>query len=309
MNEKNFDSISQFEVPQIWLENALDIPQNHVKKPIPLIKLSRILVAAMCFVLVCGISVALYFSTDDSSIPPVKSPTQAYSDSSESISHKNPAESTEKSQDDKKEKNKDKKEDPTQNSHPERSEDETENTQNPQKPQDKPSHKPQKPTTDKTENNDKTEPTESLRDPTKPEDVFPPPWDPTESTESDIYPPAPDTECPTESQDNPPYSPTETPVIDYNTRIRADIFLNRLTGSQNVYCKVYSPDGVLMGDSNLFSSSHLAQKEFQTDTYVRVCYYPYRSLDIRKSGDYKIIFYNESGEQLYREIRHLTAEY
>ena len=71
MRDKNFDSIKNFNVPENWVENALNIPQTEKKSPVAFIKISRTLSAVASLVLVCALSVAVFFYTqkDDIVVP------------------------------------------------------------------------------------------------------------------------------------------------------------------------------------------------------------------------------------------------
>lgn len=322
MNEKNFDSISQFEVPKSWIDDALNIPQNKVKKPFPLIKFSRNLMAVACFILVCGISVALYFITDDSSIPPVKPPVSSHSANTECMTEdSNKYESNIRNSEnkDKDEKIHSATQSPfVQSSHPERSEDETvvstQAHQNPdKKPTDKPNKKPEQNNQDNPIQTDALEPPEEK--PTqgegdKPVDPYPPVEKPSAVTEA----PAP-TENPTYvppwvSPTIKPTQPesTEDPTINFKyVLIQGVVDNSKLTGSKNVYCKLYDKNGNLLGDPNLFSSSHLTVKAGSGTNKTTVWYYVYRNININVSSTYTYVFYNENGDALKSGTTYLKA--
>ncbi len=345
MNEKNFDSISQFEVPKSWIDDALNIPQNKVKKPFPLIKFSRNLMAVACFILVCGISVALYFITDDSSIPPVKPPVSSHSANTECMtedSNKYESNIINSENKDKDEQIHSATQSPfVQSSHPERSEDETvvstQAHQNPdKKPTDKPNKKPEQNNQDNPIQTDALEPPEEK--PTqgegdKPVDPYPPVEKPSEVI-LPTYPPAPTenptytpayTENPTEAPEPteetiyvPPWvSPTikptqpestEAPTINFKyVLIQGVVDNSKLTGSKNVYCKLYDKNGNLLGDPNLFSSSHLTVKAGSGTNKTTVWYYVYRNININVSSTYTYVFYNENGDALKSGTTYLKA--
>ncbi len=327
MNEKNFDSISQFEVPKSWIDDALNVPQNNVKKPFPLIKFSRTIMAVASFILVCSLSVALYFITDDSSIPPVKIPASSQSINAETQKKDSGINESDNKDSENKESinqvDSASQSPSTQNSHPERSEDEiqdsTDALKKPDKnPDKKPADKPNKnPSKDNQENPVQTDapenpkPTAPVERPTE-EDV--PPYNPDFPTEAPLYPSeAPPWVTPTENATiKPPYNPTQAPDI-YPTnppsieepttnfeyvfiQCTADNYL--LTGSKNIYCKILHQDGRLVGDPNLFSSSHLTVKAGSGTSQTTVWYYIYRNTDIEVSGTYRYVFYNENGDTL-----------
>ena len=341
MNEKNFNSISQFEVPKSWIDGALDVPSSHTKKPFPFIKLTRTIAAVACFVLVCGLSVALYFITDDSSIPPVKSPdftnTQYVDDSCYT------GESDTDSTQNNKKPDKNVSVNPTSSgSHFEKNEDKNENNSGSHpEPNEKPT-KPQKPTTNKPDKPDSTQyptnvdppidplptnpeyeppsepeyepPTESFTEgtgewpsptegPTRPK----PPYEPTEnSTESGkppwVTPTMPETKPPTED----PTNPQEKPNF-YNFDVYALLGANRVAATNIIYCALYDSNGRLLGDSNLYSSSHIAIKGETSNGRTRVMYYPYRYINIPKDGVYTYVFYNSKGEQMWSNTCYLRS--
>ena len=331
MNEKNFDSISQFEVPKSWIDGALDVPASHTKKPFPLIKLTRTFAAVACFILVCGISVALYFITDDSSIPPVKSPDSTNSQFV-SDSYYTGESDTDSPQNNKKpNKNTDKNvsENPTSSALlPDENKNNSDSGSHPE-PNEKPA-KPQEPTTNKPQKPDTTDSTQS------PTNVYPstrpqnpplspsePEWEPpTEEyiSPSEVYPGDPmgppvyptarptwvsPTEDPTE-----PHAPSEKPqpTDPYNNvEVFSWIGANRVAAAKTVYCALYDSNDRLLGSSNLFASSHIASKGPTTDGRTYVYYYPYRNIDIPKDGAYTYVFYNEKGEEMIRNTCYLKS--
>ena len=333
MNEKNFNSISQFEVPKSWIDGALDVPSSHTKKPFPFINLTRTIAAVACFVLVCGLSVALYFMTDDSSIPPVKSPDFTNSQYVDDSCYTGESD-TDSTQNNKKP-DKNVSVNPTSSgSHFEKNEDKNENNSGSHpEPNEKPT-KPQKPTTNKPDKPDSTQyptnvdpPIDPL--PTNPE--YEPPSEPeyeppTESfTEGTGEWPSP-TEGPTRPK--PPYQPTEeptesgkppwvTPTVKPTTPTKPnydDISIvenfgkNRVEAAINIYCAIYDSNGNLLGDSDLYASSHLTVKGITNGSRVYIHYYVYRMLEIPKSGTYTYVFYNSYGEEMAIGTCNLKAD-
>lgn len=313
MNEKNFDSISKFEVPKSWIDDALNVPQNHVKKPLPLIKFSRTIMAVACFILVCGISVALYFVTDDSSIPPVRTP-----DSSQSIN----AETTKKDSGINESENKDSEnkesinqgdsasQSPsTQNSHPERSEDEiqdsTDALKKPDKnPDKKPSDKPNKnPIEDNQEKPVQTDaPENPIVTPTEDEDKKP----------EDQKPTAP-VERPSE-EDVPPYipeGPTEVPVTEaplYPSEAPPWVYPTEnatITPTQApcTEAPIYptQPPATDCDDTKIIAET--GSESFTTSDCM---YCMTLSLDGAIFGTHTIVFYKEDKQELYRCTKYLV---
>lgn len=327
MNEKNFNSISQFEVPKSWIDNALSVPATHKKKPFPLIKLTRTLAAVACLVLVCGISVALYFMINDSSIPPVKDPFVTENKIIDGSSDTVQTDNINKENEDSSENNSINKaeneatsgsditnvEDNTQNgtgSHPEPNEE-------PQKPTTNVPDKPQNPETtvpseDDTNGSEPVAPTqEESSDSTTPDDPIQAPTEgplPSEPTEK----PKPPWVAPTENPTiGPVIDPTVTPTIiqnpNYNKMILVLIGEKRVAAAKSIYCALYDENNRMIGDSNMYSSSHIAYKGSTKGGRTEVYYYPYHNTNILEGGTYTYVFYNENGEEMYRGTCNLQA--
>ncbi len=335
MNEKNFNSISQFEVPKSWIDGALAVPATHKKKPFPLIKLTRTLAAVACFVLVCGLSVALYFITDDSSIPPVKDPVVTENVFVDSSNNTGENDNNSQKTDNNENRDTNSAENPTSSgSHSEGSEDRTENGADSHP---EPNEKPQKPTTNKPDKPDSSQPSEDVTNPYEPQqptqpkppynptenltespsEDFPPPWMPTEKPWNPKPPTDPTeppwedpteapTECPTEGPYLPP--PTDEPTINENYNVYVRVDSSKLIGSKNAYCAFYDPNGNLVGEGDMFASYRIMEKGTSYDGKTPVFYYPYRMLDITVRGWYTYTFYNENGEVLHSSSTHLSAE-
>ncbi len=311
MINKNFNSISQFSVPQEWIDGALSVPQAEKrKKPVVFVKFSRTFAAVASLVIVCSISLLLFFLTEENAVPPIREPESTF-------------EVTDTTDDNQSENSTD----PGVIIKPTLENGETlPNGDNNIRPsQDPSSVKPTKPSISPPEKPSEgpplpTEPTEQPPTiaPDVPTEV---PTDaPTEKPTS--RPTSAPTEEPTDAPTDAPWdpqppwveptaAPTESPTepsIDYdNIGIHRRVDTSKLTGSGKVYCKLYSPSGSLIGDSNLFASSHLAIKGITDPSVTLVYYYPYRHMDITTSGSYTFVFYNESGEELGRGSIYLSA--
>ncbi len=63
MNDFNFDKMKNFVAPEEWAEKAVAIPENAKEKQnkTPLVFSRKLFSFAVCFLLVCGLSVALFF--------------------------------------------------------------------------------------------------------------------------------------------------------------------------------------------------------------------------------------------------------
>ena len=72
MSEFNFDSMKNIDIPESWVDSALNV-EKQPKSPIPFLKYSKIIAFAASIVLVCSLSVALFFITNSNeAVPPVK---------------------------------------------------------------------------------------------------------------------------------------------------------------------------------------------------------------------------------------------
>ena len=298
MINKNFNSISQFSVPQEWIDGALSVPQNRKrKKPVVFVKFSRTFAAVISLVIVCSISMLLFFLTEDNAVPPIKEP-----DSTTSVTDV--------------ENNGDATVTPDAVIKPTLAGSENlPNGESDTSPsQGSSSAKPTQPTVEPTE-----APSEGSLLPIKPTEQ-PPTYAPDVPTEVPTDAPTEEptsrpTVAPTDEPTPPPWeeptdAPTEEPTesIDfYNIGIHRRVDTTQLTGSNKVYCKLYDPYGSLMGDSNLFASSHLAIKGITDPSVTVVHYYPYRNMDITISGSYAYVFYNESGEELAKGSIYLQS--
>ncbi len=286
MINKNFNSIYQFSVPQEWIDGALCVPQNKKhKKPVVFVNVSRTFAAVASLVIVCTISLLLFFLTEENAVPPIKEP-----DSTSSFTDV--------------ENNSDATTDPDVIINPTMEGSEyLQNGESISLPsQDSTSAKPTEPTIEPTEapSGESSLPTEPIEQP--------PTYTPDVPTEGPTEDP---TEDPTdEPWDGPIEPPTDLPTepVDYeNIGIHRRVDTTMLTGSKKVYCKLYDSNGSLVGDSNLFASSHLAIKGITDPSVTVVHYYPYRNMDITISGRYTYVFYNESGEELKRGSISLQA--
>ncbi len=296
MNDKNFNSISKFSVPQSWIDGALNAKSTFSKKPLPFIRFTRTFAAVASIILVCGIGIAVYFLSDNSSIPPIK-PTK-------DILVSQIVETSDSSTENGEEETQKKNQKPTSSSpfHPEESENQSDNETNPQqkpvKPT-KPSHKP-------SENLPDTPSTDTIPGCTDAPDIG--------STANPTIPP--DNSEPSEpvlpSEEEPPWEdptvleppwvvPTVKPTLSpyYNDYVTANVSTSKVDELKRVYCKFVDSNGSVLGDSNLYSSSHRAQVSILSNTKLKVWYYPYQQNIITKAGYYTYYFYNNKGEVLY----------
>lgn len=316
MRDKNFDSIKNFNVPENWVENALNIPQTEKKSPVAFIKFSRTLSAVASLVLVCALSVAVFFYTqkDDIVVPDysVKESETAVESSQSQTNYES-----------------------------------TQNSSIVENPTDKnnlilpngiirPSLSPQLPTNGEANQNrpvrptspsqsetyPNVEPSESPTKPVKPEptqpgtvkptipDTEPPTVKPTEpAPTSPVRPtqPPPPVEplptdpvptgpapsepvvLPTEPAPSEPIGPTEP--CEQN-ECRAYILKENIVGSGNIYCKVFLKNGGTAENTEKYPAYKV--REYTDD--VLFVFFPDEYNLIKKTGYYYCYFYNENGK-------------
>ncbi len=121
--------------------------------------------------------------------------------------------------------------------------------------------------------------------------VSPPPTQQPAPTSTEA--PAQPTEKPT---DEPPLTrPTERELVGVSFSGVVDS--NMLTGSGNVYSRIFDDKGQLLGGSDAFSADRLAVIVSQDDNSASVQYTVPEDL-LYKDGYYNIVFYNEDGKRL-----------
>ncbi len=283
MINKNFNSISQFSVPQEWIDGALSVPQaKKHKKPIVFVTFSRTIAAVASLVIVCSISLLLFFLTNENAVPPVREPdsTSAFTDVSENTATESNNEA-----------NSDIIIKPTIKDFINLLDDQTVlPSQNPTSSETtKPSTKPTEDDTEKPN----IEPSEDTTDaPTEVPTEYPPqpPYEPQAPTNAP-------TEMPTAEVPEPTDAPTDEPSMSICSGF---VRLDKLTGNGNVYCKLYDSNGNLLGNGNLYSNTYLATKIYSGVSEVYVEYDPIAKGVVGRNGGYfYYYFYNENGEILY----------
>lgn len=308
MSEFNFDNMKNVDIPDSWIDGALNIPPKATPTPF-VYRYSKIIAFAASIVLVCSLSVALFFVTNDNPVvPPIKNDEtecntfaqEAYStaESSVGVIIKE-----------------------TRNNNT------TEVVQTDEETVFESSTENKKPTSFKLE---KTEPTEFCKPSTNgsienDEDDGRIPSNPDSAPDSKPNPnpnkPRPTqsgekpTSRPATEKPDPPNSPTYSPdppngpeaegsyVKSYEAGIiTAKIHKKDL--SEMMYCRIYDKNGNIIGDSNLFSNSKKAQIVMesegsggfeQADDYNTVEYNTERLGTNLGAGSYQIVFYGKNG--------------
>lgn len=102
----------------------------------------------------------------------------------------------------------------------------------------------------------------------------------------------------TESVDEPPLTrPTESDIQPVGVSFSGVVDSSMLTGSGNVYSRIFDDRGRLLGDSDAYSPDRLAVIVEQDGDLASVQYTVPEDL-LYKEGYYNIVFYNEDGKRL-----------
>ena len=281
MSEFNFDNMKNVDIPESWVDGALNVPKD-LKTPFPFLKYSKIIAFAASIVLVCCLSVALFLVTNSKqAVPPVKN------DETNFISqvHKSTdnAESTESVTENKPQS------DSTASTQPETQSQKENETAQPTDKDEEPTDSSESKPVEKPEKPEKPKPTENTVKPTKPI--------PTENATEPVLEVPPD---------GPFVEPdTELSYVDsYSSgKIIAKVHKDELRDS--IYCRVYDSNGNLVGDNNLYSNSKRAgivmgiediesgNNDFNTVEYKTEKLGTYLS-----SGKYYVVFYDNLGANI-----------
>lgn len=269
MNKKNFNSIQNFSVPQNWIDNAVNIPKTATKKPkVLFVNFSKTIAAVASLVIVCCVSLIVFFMNGDNAVPPV---SVVETKGTSIIFDK-----TENTQSEVKETSSEKESSTIENKESITLSDNqkptivtpTEIETLPVEPTEAPTQKPS--TGDSGSTNYPTEDELPLAPAPTDDMIYP-----TEGYEP-IYPTAPGF-APTENKDD---------IFVFTL-----IFDTSLLKGNKIYCMTYL-DGKLCGSSQLFSVQNETEIEVYEDLII-VRYYPYRKGVVSKSGSYNFYFYNE----------------
>lgn len=102
----------------------------------------------------------------------------------------------------------------------------------------------------------------------------------------------------TETVDEPPLTrPTESDIQPVGVSFSGVVDSSMLTGSGNVYSRIFDDRGRLLGDSDAYSPDRLAVIVEQDGDSASVQYTVPEDL-LYKEGYYNIVFYNEDGKRL-----------
>lgn len=316
MNNKNFENLNNIEVPQSWIENAINIP-NVVPKKKPLVfpRINRYLAAVACLVLVCTVSLVIVLNIDRNIVPvkpivsdknkgdnnqteptnegivPPTVPDNSNEPSTEPTSEPTNSEGdiipTEK---------------PTEGTDTEPTEP-TESTD----PSDKPSQVPPEPTEAPEPS---APPTETpVYPPTSPPSVEPTDEPTDEPTEAPVYPPtSPPWDDPTDEPqvpgfegESPLYPSSGNPPSGSNVLVQIDVSKipgYTTSGEIRLYCKVYDPDNKVLGSYDKFDPKNLVTIYKLKNGVAYGAYSIVNNYNLTKHGRYTARFYNQNGIQV-----------
>ena len=277
MSEFNFDKMKNVEIPDSWVDGAMNVPKD-LKTPIPFLKYSKIVAFAASIVLVCSLSIALFFITNSKkAVPPVKvqetvfsSEVQNYSENFEST--ENVAGKNEKIDDD------------STQAESQKSEETAEPSEYIENPTEKEETKPEKP--------EKPKPTQKVEKPTKPTKPIP-----TENATEPVLEVPPDGPF-VEPDVNSSY------VDSYSSgKIVAKVYKDDI--SYEIYCRIYDNNGNMIGNDNLYSNSKRAGIVMSTEsgegTEANYNFVEYDTAKLGTNlsvGSYYVVFYDNSGKDI-----------
>ncbi len=310
MREFNFDKLKNLEIPDSWVDGALNVPSKREKSPIVFVSFTRSFASVAMLVLVCSLSLLLFFLADDNATPQIdqKVPTsETLVKSTESYDTNDSTENTEKELSTPFRRVKDfiynlfvK---PNQKpSSPTEKDKETLGSVQPSKPSEE--------TRNEEVSSSTTLPSTSIEtqsvatEPQEPTHQVKPTQAPTiEPTEKpDVKPTEVPTQPPTQKPTQKPTQEPTTGVENFPDEPFIIISSYPVSGwnstTEVVYCRLYDASGNLVGDSDLYSSQHLAKIDSQDSKRVYVSYDPQARGLMIPVGEYSFCFYNLLGTVL-----------
>ncbi len=283
MEDFNFDSLKNIDVPDTWVENAINVPLHEDEnKPVLFVKFNRTIAMAASLVIICAVSIMVLLTHNDdvvkTIVPTNNSVTQSTANS----------ESTVNKQEEKNNKN-------TETTNTKETENLVANIAPTQKQTDS-----------------KKEPSESKEKPTTP-DKAPATQKPTQnSTEAtDVEP-----QLPSDGLDDPmlpgcppPSDEPETEFEPYGMdTIEIRVTPSALGNSTNVYCMLYDVNGAVVSNAYQYSSQRKCLVTKTKDTAV-ITYNPMAQGIYYSSGYYSYKFYLSNGTVIANGQTYLQNPY
>ena len=341
MKKVNFDSLTNLKAPESFIENAINATKTQKKKPLVFIKYSRALAAVACLVIMCAVSLGVYFK-EDRVTPPIDpsfivetgnskdSENTQYTDKNIKETLKNDKDFDKENAQNSVTYNK-----PTTESETiEPSEKPSSTTKPTEDSKDEPTVGPTKPSesakpSESTNTNEIPTSSPPLKPgtnpttkPTKPSDK-PKPTLPDSSSQDPNYPAAPPPEQSPDSTDGTPELPSVSPPIskpDYAAireyksvhdycEIVDYIETKHLTGSKRVYCivKKRGAGNQWLGGDDWFSPEHICTTWKEKNGYTYFAYSITNTYNITESGEYLYLIYNENGQGFYSKYIYVNA--
>lgn len=276
MNKVNFDGFKNINVPEAWIENALAVPEDYRKKPIPFSeKHKRVLTVVACVLMVSIMSVPLYlFEKTEVSIPYLSVTKSKDNLNTEDLTYYSGTEDIPDSA-----------------------------VQSPYFTDEFTSG-----TTIDYRNTFPTDNTSVSQNSTQPIPTAVPTQGGTEGITfvtkpsfTPTNPPIPTTQKPTEPRPTTPEptkpAPTEASTGHYISMVSScagSFNTNGMMSSDAVeviYCCLYDSRGNLVGDPNLYSFEHIAKDTPMANGYIFASYDPLEKGLELKEGTYKFYFY------------------
>lgn len=290
MYDKNFNNLKNLKVPEQCIENAVNIPNTQISKPIFFLRHSKPFISVACLVLVCIISIVavlhkgkkdIIIISPDSNIVHTEENTKA-------------PDSTVQSEESPTEQKKSKQHRQTNTENGNSPFEETLNSETATQPQFK---EPQQPTTPSAVAPTQIQSTETLTKPAEPSVT--PTDNSTEKPTITQQPSKPDLAAIAQYKDVHDYCE----VVDYiETRL--------LTGNKNVYCVVKNIDkhnSPWLGGDTLFTQDHLCTVWQEKHGYTYFAYSISNNYDIEEDGEYLYVIYNENGEGFFSKRVYVYA--
>lgn len=294
MSEFNFDKLKNHEIPDSWVSGALNVPPQTEKEPIIYPNFTKTLAFVATLVVVCALSVTLFFLTQkgdilpkEPTIPTTKifetqtdTPTYNSSDETKKVTDETTSTQTEDPQDEETQADETIKSEPTE----EKTEKETSKpTQSQtQKPTQKPSSKP---------NGDKTPSNPDSNNPAGKPNSSKPSLNPEHPEDAPVS---------TEDIDGPSLEP------DSYLSFSAIVDKSKLNGSNTVYFSIRSND---MEDMWTESEPQKfpAQISHTSGNNAILKFYPVPNELVPKSGNYIYCFYNSKGEVIFADVKYIVV--
>ena len=258
MSEFNFDKMKNLEIPDTWVDGALNVPPKK-KLPVICVNFRRVATAVACLLVVCLVGFIPFIINPDNDILPVA--TKSTDPTSHTVVDET-SDNTDVSQ----------------------TEEDQEQTQ---KPSENMVVNIQTETPNPSTNTEVMEPSES----TQASETIIPDSSTTEPTQVDTQatqPSIPEVILPTND------SPEDSSGPDFlSGDCIVSVSPSFLVGSGNIYCKIKDESNIHIGDNHLYSQQHVASFYSGFGSVYYYLYSPQKAGLVLEPGTYYYYFYNE----------------